>query len=164
MFLCGMYFSNRNTKYLLLQCWLTMAFLVLQLLIKSASALICAAEHIGNQMMLHLPFISSPASFCSSCLARKACLPATFVETGFIYSCTRQFSSLVKCLITSCCENMKGYRAVWTVRRWLEDFGKNKEIIKTSSKVTDKGNCRDRAEETGVCVLSVKCVHNRKLQ
>lgn len=80
-------------------------------------------------------------------------------------SCTGVPDSLVHWWkVTNCCESMKGYRAVWTVRKWLEDFGKNKEIINMYSKVADKGNCRDRAKGTGVCVLSVRCVHNPKLQ
>lgn len=84
------------------------------------SPLICVAEQIGNQVTLCLPFISNPAVaviLCSSYLAREACLLAALVESGFLYWCTRQPSSLVKCLITECHESLKDYRAAWPVSK-----------------------------------------------
>jgi len=60
--------------------------------------------------MLRLPFISNPivtVAFCSSYMAREACDLVALVEAGFIYWCTRQSGSLVKCLITRCHEGLK---------------------------------------------------------
>lgn len=50
------------------------------------STLICVAEQIQNQVMLHLPFISNPTvtiTFCRGYVAREVCRLAAFVEAEF---------------------------------------------------------------------------------
>lgn len=60
--LCGMYSSNRNTKYLLLTLFVNYGISGSPAIEEVCfSTLICVAEHTGNQMLLHLPFITSPA-------------------------------------------------------------------------------------------------------
>lgn len=108
----------------------------------SFSSLICVAEQIGNQVMLRLSFVSNPAvtvTFCSSYLAREACLFAVLVEARFVYWCTQQSSSLVKCLITRCHVSLKGYRATWPVSKWLRYFREKnyRPKIWPSSKLTE---------------------------